>query len=1005
MTLYNSNKRKQKIEKRAFRVLIGLALFMLIFLLDVNRGRCAEEAAPEQKDGDIKLSVDPTEDKDGFLSVLYDIRNGLPTSEANAIAQTKEGFIWVGSYSGLIRYDSNRFERPEYLSDIANVRCLHVDSRNRLWVGTNDAGVYLIDGGDITHFGKEEGLESLSVRDLTEDTDGSVYLAMASGVGVIGPKLNYHQLDFKELNGQSISYIRSDNAGIVYGITITGDIFSINEGKPEAYIDHRDFPFENAVALQPDPVNKRHIFIGTEHYIYYGTIADSFLASKQWSISPLLGARNLKYIDSHLWVCARNGFGKLSNGLIKTVDNVQMNNTIDNIMTDDEGNLWVSSSRQGVIKIVPNQFLDIYDKYNLDADVINSVCHYEGNMIIGAEKGLNVIGKGIVQDSLPVTEAVTASGKKIETTDLLDYLSGIRIRFVMTDSRNRLWIGTARQYGVLRYDHGKLLQFSEEDGILYDAVRSVEECSDGSYIVSTNGGINVIRGDKVVSGYDRDDGFAVSFILSAIEGFNKEIIAGSDGGGIYIIKDGKVNTITTADGLLSDVILRVKKSTTRKLYWIVTGNSLAVMTPDYQVTTIRDFPYSNNYDIYENSKGDLWVLGSSGIYVIPSEYFDLNEEALPVFFGIPNGLPYVATANSYSELTSDNTLYMAGNDGVVKVNIDRPLDSIGRIKLVLPYVDADGAQIYADNEGNFNIPAGTKRITIFPFVLNYSLINPQVSYQLRGFDSAMTILNKNDLTSETYTNLPLGSYEFVMGVKDPISGTETSRTFQIIKGMQLSTGAAGSVILDASALFFLAGLIIYTSSNRKRGRFDDRIFFVMIILCIFMCISDITSYLLEGSNITFGRGLMIITNTIYYFGIIIFPFLIYIYLEYRNDKSCFKNWKKYLLIGIPCSISSFVVLLSPFTGWVFRITETNEWRSGPLDEYIFIPIVVYLILVFIRLRKINVNMTVLGIIIVGTGFLAELWIPYVSATSFTYALTLLCIHIYAISKQMIEEKT
>ena len=58
-----------------------------------------------------EITVDPTNYGIGYSTVLYDNTSGLPTSEANAIAQTSEGFIWIGSYSGLIRYDGNTFER------------------------------------------------------------------------------------------------------------------------------------------------------------------------------------------------------------------------------------------------------------------------------------------------------------------------------------------------------------------------------------------------------------------------------------------------------------------------------------------------------------------------------------------------------------------------------------------------------------------------------------------------------------------------------------------------------------------------------------------------------------------------------------------------------------------------------------------------------------------------------------------------------------------------------
>ena len=59
---------------------------------------------------DQTLNIDPSGKEEGYSAVLYNSTNGLPTSEANAIEETSEGFIWIGSYSGLIRYDGNTFE-------------------------------------------------------------------------------------------------------------------------------------------------------------------------------------------------------------------------------------------------------------------------------------------------------------------------------------------------------------------------------------------------------------------------------------------------------------------------------------------------------------------------------------------------------------------------------------------------------------------------------------------------------------------------------------------------------------------------------------------------------------------------------------------------------------------------------------------------------------------------------------------------------------------------------
>ena len=90
-------------------------------------------------------SVDPVGRKDGFSAVLYNNTNGLPTSEANAIAETDDGFLWIGSFAGLIRYDGNSFERVGATSGISSVKCLYVDTQDRLWIGTNDNGVALME--------------------------------------------------------------------------------------------------------------------------------------------------------------------------------------------------------------------------------------------------------------------------------------------------------------------------------------------------------------------------------------------------------------------------------------------------------------------------------------------------------------------------------------------------------------------------------------------------------------------------------------------------------------------------------------------------------------------------------------------------------------------------------------------------------------------------------------------------------------------------------------------
>ena len=128
--------------KRAFSCI----LVILLILLSVS---ALGESYPPNTSGvpNLPLNVNPVGKAEGYSTIVYNNPNGLPTSEANAIAETSEGFIWIGSYAGLIRYDGNTFERFDSTTGIANVRCLFVDSQDRLWIGTNDSGLFLGQGG------------------------------------------------------------------------------------------------------------------------------------------------------------------------------------------------------------------------------------------------------------------------------------------------------------------------------------------------------------------------------------------------------------------------------------------------------------------------------------------------------------------------------------------------------------------------------------------------------------------------------------------------------------------------------------------------------------------------------------------------------------------------------------------------------------------------------------------------------------------------------------------
>ena len=802
--------KKKNISLRLIKAVLGmvLSLSVIFSVFPVNLNA----------DGGNGVA-DPTENREGYAAYLYDNTTGLPTSEANAIAETTDGFIWIGSYGGLIRYDGNTFERYRATSGIASVVSLFVDSRDRLWIGTNDNGAAVMDRyGEVVMYGKRDGLPSASVRDFAEGPGGEIYIATTQGVAVVDTDNNLSVIDDSMISSEYVRSLETGVDGITYALTMDGDVFTLTNGALDKYYNSTDLKIEDIHALATDPGNPGYLYLGTKgSKIWYGTLADGFPKSAKIGVEPLEYINAIRCEGDNLWVCANNGVCIYKDDEPHMLENIPMYSNIEGLMPDYQGNLWFVSSRQGVMKIVPNQFIDVFDHYDLNETVVNTTCYCDDMLFIGTDSGLTVLNKDGKVSRLGINSAVTASGEHSGYLELLSMLSGVRIRSIIKDSKDRLWISTFGDNPLVRYDHGDVVIFGTEDGLPSKRVRAVTECSDGSYLAACTGGLAVIRDDKVVEVYDTSYGISNIEILTVSEGTRGDKLVGTDGDGIYVVSSSGTKHIDTSNGLLSDVVMRIKKDSARNIYWVVTSNSLAYMTADYEVHTIEDFPYSNNFDLYENSQGEMWVLSSNGIYVFNADELINTGEISCIFYGIDNGLPSIATSNSYSCVSDEGFLYLAGTTGVTKVNIEKQFETVDNIKVTIPYVDADGSKYYPNAHGVITVPNDIKKITIYPYICTYTLMNPTISYTLQGFDAETTSLHRNELSSIDYTNLKGGTYVFKMVISDAMGHGNNEFELTIVKQKAIYEYAWFIICIGLLVLGVIALLVyFYVKAKTKK---------------------------------------------------------------------------------------------------------------------------------------------------------------------------------------------
>ncbi len=815
----------KKIVKGLLKITAGLLTAALVVSSYIH---AIPEASSEALPASITSRI--LDCREGYSSVLYDNSSGLPTSEANDIVQTSDGFIWIGSYSGLIRYDGNTFERIDSTGGIASVVCLYVDSRDRLWIGTNDNGLAVMENGQIRFFGKDDGLTSESVRAIAEDSDGNIFAATTAGIAVIDNDMQVSLISDILL---SDAYIRDISCGpdnTVYGVTVDGDLFILKDKVRIQYYGSGSIMEASVRTVTADPDVYGRFYIGTKSStVMICDLGENSVSTDAVSVGTLESINRLRLVDDRIWVCADNGIGIIDGDDVTILDNIQLDSSIEEMMTDYQGNIWFASSRQGVMKIVRNKFTDIFEKYDLTTETVNATCFYNDMLFIGKDNGLAIIGNtGIIGD-LPVEHAYSASGQEFDAVGLKELFAGSKIRSMLCDSRGRLWICSFGENALVRYDNGIVTRFNTSDGFTSDRVRMICERADGTFAVAYTGGVAIISDDAVLKKYDVYSGIGESDVLTIAEMSDGRLLLGTDGGGIYILSDdGTVENLSTENGLWSDVVMRIKRDVSRGIFWIVTSNSIAYMDEDLNITTVEQFPYSNNFDMYEDKAGDMWILSSNGIYVVKTDELLANGEIDPVFYGTDDGLTCIATANSYSALRDNGDLYIAGTTGVTKVNIDAPEDDVDDLKISVPYVEADGIRIYPDESGNIVIPSNVRKTTVCCYVFTYSLSNPDVIYCLDGFDDGAITIPRDQFGTVDYTNLRGGSYSFKVRLCDSHGRMTDEMSFVIIKEKSLieTWWVRISLVIVALLLVYalVKGYANYRTSKYKEKEEHDRIF-------------------------------------------------------------------------------------------------------------------------------------------------------------------------------------
>ncbi len=693
-----------------------------------------------------------TIDYNDYVQSTYSSNNGLPCGEANDIAQTNDGVLWIGTYAGLYRYNGREFRWVDDYESVKNVNCLYVDEEGRLWIGTNDNGLSIMIREKIVNvLDQTDGLPSNSVRCIIRATDGYYYVGTTASMQIIAMNNG-----LKAVNTLAdINYadsITADEDDHVATVSSDGRLFLLKGGD---ILDSQqmtgDQEIFNCCAFSPDGT----LMVGSStNNIYCFDVSDDDL--KQVNVLPCRGVtsiNNLNYLsDGTLFISSDSGISYMDSDGYHELNTNDFNNSIDNMLYDYQGNLWFTSSRLGLLRLAKSPFKDIYGAIGMERRVVNTIVAWQDCYYIGTDDGLDVVDR--------------ACRKQINN-ELTRELADKRIRCMYVDENDHLWICTYGS-GLMEYSaDGGSWAYNADNGSFGNRARIVTGLSDGTILAAGDTGISYIKDHTIKKTISNENGLINSMILTAVEQSDGSILAGTDGDGIAVIKDGKVaKMLTRDDGLSSGVILRMVKDPKSEGVFVVTSNSLCYLEPEGTIRVLDNFPYFNNYDIWMRDEDTLFVMSSAGIYVVERDELVAGEDMAWELLDARSGLGTSLTANSWNWFNGKSDLFLPCDSGVYIIDVDKYNSDVRSYRIQLASVRLDGVLQPPARKGAITIGRGVDRVELGPEILNYTIQEPNVGYYLEGHDTQWTILSQSNLNNIIYVNLPAGKYTFHLAIFD-----------------------------------------------------------------------------------------------------------------------------------------------------------------------------------------------------------------------------------------------
>lgn len=709
-----------------------------------------------------------------FVMTSWTEQNGLPSNQVEALAQTPDGYLWVGTQGGLMRFDGVRFVRVD-ASDgprlpTLGVSALHVGHNGNLWVGFGGSGgISRIDGDRIVNYEAASGSTRGRVLAIADSTDGTVW---AGGVdGLFRLRQNrWERVHAQDgFSGHTVVSLYEDRHGNLW-LGADAGLFLRRAGSQRFELYSAQLARANGISEAPSGL----LLVSTPAGVYTTSGVDA-----GFRLTWPEGGENYFRLrhDGHgnLWVATLGGgllrvspraVGRAAAATRFTIQTGLIGDLVWSVLDDREGNIWVGT-QNGLTRLTPSRVLSMISPG--PSRIVRAVeATRDGAIWAATPAGLI---RYLRDDEEWHEERV--SPKVLDVTAL------------HTDRHGTLWVATVN--GLYRYQQDRLTAVPVLGGMQPRwPVAITTDHQGGLWILARNGRLLLWRAGEL-SPVDRQ-GVHERSALGLYTDSRGNVWVGF-AGAIVVFRDGNVDRpveMATANGAQVDTFLEGQTG----VMWLGSAESLSRFD-DGRLTTLAleraGFSGSHLTGILDDGDGNLWLGVRAGIVRLTLDEFDrgvaggpdtVRYQLLDTSDGL-NGSPGSIGRPSAVRAADGTLAFITGHS----------------VSMVSPHL-VDGRQpppavrierVVADERsfslaGDLHLPPRTNRIQIdYTALTLVASERVRFRYWLEGFDNAW--IDAGHSRQAVYTNLPPGSYRFHVAARNKeglwSESSATSRGFMV----------------------------------------------------------------------------------------------------------------------------------------------------------------------------------------------------------------------------------